>query len=120
MANKNCLEDFYNRLKNDLEYREYVKKNTKQAMCELHSVESSSLSNVRFEVIDQADDTITIVIPSRPTGPLPDQKSIKRAADQTVDFLYKRGMPGFLIPNDRLRWVLLTIRKNWFQKEGVV
>jgi len=121
MINLYCLEDFYNRLKNDLEYRSHVIKNPKQAMCELHGVDASSIPDVKFEIIEQAEDTITIVLPVKPENYTPDQKAVaKKAADQTVDLIYKKGIPGFFIPNEKLRWVLLTMRRSWFHKEGIV
>ena len=118
--NKNFVEEFYNKLRNNAEYRAYVMKNPKEAMCELHGVEYSSIANVNFEIIEQEENTITIMIPTKPDDYKPDQKlTAKKIASQTIDFMYKRGIPGFLIPNDNLRWTMLNMRRSWVRKEGM-
>ncbi len=117
--NKNFVEEFFNRTKNDPDYRAYILKNPNQAMAELHGIDTKSMPNVTFEIIEQEENTITILIPSKPEDYTPDQKSrAKKIADQTIDFMYERGIPGFLIPNDDLRWVLLNMRRSWLNKEG--
>jgi len=118
--NKNFVEEFYNRLSNDGEYRDYVIKNPNKAMAELHGVDQSEMPEVNFEIIEQDEDTVTILIPSRPEDYSPDKKMMaKNMANQVVDFLYKTGIPGFLIPNESLRWVLLNMRRSWGRKEGM-
>ncbi len=119
-SNKNFVEDFYNKLRNNAEYRAYVMNNPKEAMCELHGIEASSIANVDFEIIEQEENTITIMIPSRPDDYKPDQKLVaKKISNQTIDFMYKRGIPGFLIPNNNLRWTMLNMRCSWALKEGI-
>ena len=86
----------------------------------MHHVNEDEFKNIHFEVIEQADDTITIMIPTRPDDYTPDQNErAKQVADQTVDFMYSHGVPGFLIPGEDLRWVLLNMRRSWFAHEGI-
>ena len=120
MANRNFAEDYFNRVKNDANYRQYLKNNPKKALCELHHVNEDSLNDVEFQIIEQADDAITIMIPARPNDYTPEQTTrVKHTSDQTIDFLHSSGLPGFLIPNDDLRWVLLNMRKSWLKSEGI-
>ena len=118
--NINFVEEFYNRFRNDSEYREYVIKNPKKAMCEVHGVDENTIKDVQFEVVEQDENTITILIPAKPDD-YPQNKNIsaKKISDQTIDFMYEHGIPGFLIPNDKLRWILLNMRRSWCKKEGV-
>ncbi len=118
MGKKDFVDELYNRLSEDLEYRSYVINNPNKAMAELHDVDIEFLKNVKFEIIEEEENTITILIPTKPDDYAADQtQRVKTIANQTVDFLYERGITGCLIPNDDLRWVLLNMRKMWGRKE---
>lgn len=94
--------------------------NTNQAMADLHGIKPESMPKVNFEIIEQEENTITILIPEKPHDYTADQKSrARQMANQTIDFMYEWGIPGFLIPNENLRWTLLNMRRSWLHKEGM-
>jgi hypothetical protein len=119
-VNNNFVEEFFTRLQNDHEYRAHVINNTKQAMIELHGINEKMVEGVNFETIEQNPDEITIMIPTKPEDYSPEKPEVaKQIAHQTVDFMYTDGTPGFLIPNEDLRWILLKMRQNWLKKENL-
>lgn len=66
----------------------------------------------RVEAVAQEPDRITILIPSRPQGD-PSDEAIDAASRRIFDLLFTDGVGGYLIPDDRLTWVLRDMRQKW-------
>ncbi len=67
----------------------------------------------RIEIIEQRSDTITAVVPAPPDA---DEDPAERLADVTgrvFDLLHSGGVGGYLIPDERLTWVLRDMRAMW-------
>lgn len=67
----------------------------------------------RIEIIEQRSDTVTAVVPAPPAD---DEDPAERLADVTgrvFDLLHSSGVGGYLIPDDRLTWVLRDMRAMW-------
>jgi hypothetical protein len=114
------VEEYINFIRNNSEYRNKLKKDPKGELCKLHNVDPAEMAQVEFEIIDQEDDVITILIPTKPDDYKPEQSQrVKAIAHRTIDFLYSKGIPGYLIPVEGLRWALLKMRYNWMKKHSV-
>ncbi len=72
----------------------------------------------RVEIVEERDDTITILLPAAPT---PEQSADERLAeveDRIYDILHTSGVGGYLIPDASLTWVLRDMRALWAQLAG--
>jgi len=66
----------------------------------------------RVEVIPQEPDTITIVLPAPADGDVSDA-AIDAASRRIYDVLFTDGVGGYLIPDEKLTWVLRDMRSLW-------
>ncbi len=72
----------------------------------------------RIEIVEERDDTITILLPAPPR---PEQSADERLAhveDRIYDILHTSGVGGYLIPDAALTWVLRDMRALWAQHAG--
>ena len=69
--------------------------------------------NYRVEVVPQEPDTITIVLPAPPAKGEPTAADIDAASRRIYDLLFSDGVGGYLIPDERLTWLLRDMRSTW-------
>ena len=68
------------------------------------------------EVIPQDSDTITIMLPAPVDGDTSDA-AIEAASRRIFDLLFTDGVGGYLIPDEKLTWVLRDMRSLWSQAD---
>jgi len=66
----------------------------------------------RIEVIPQDPDTITMMLPAPLDGDTSDA-AIEAASRRIYDVLFTDGVGGYLIPDEKLTWVLRDMRALW-------
>lgn len=70
----------------------------------------------RIEVIEQCDDTITIIVPAPPQPGTNIDAALEHTRGRIYDILFTDGMGGYLIPDDALTWVLRDMRSAWVER----
>lgn len=101
--------DQYRRICEDTAYRQALIDDPRAVLSEEYGCEVPE--DVKIQVIEQRDDTLTLVVPIQPadddgTSPV----------TRVVDLLFEDGIGGFLVPNDQLKWVLRDMRAAWGKK----
>jgi hypothetical protein len=67
----------------------------------------------RIEVIEQRSDTITAVVPAAPEQRADLAARLAYVSGRLYDMLQTTGIGGYLIPDERLTWVLRDMRALW-------
>jgi len=67
----------------------------------------------RIEVIEQRSDTITAVVPAPPDPGTDTAEHLQQVSGRIFDLLHSAGVGGYLIPDERLTWVLRDMRSLW-------
>lgn len=67
----------------------------------------------RIEVVPQEAGTITIMLPSPPSGREPTAADIDAASLRIYDILFTDGLGGYFIPDGSLTWLLRDMRSRW-------
>ncbi len=67
----------------------------------------------RIEVIEQRSDTITAVVPAPPDPGTDTAARLQQVSGRIFDLLHSDGVGGYLIPDERLTWVLRDMRSLW-------
>jgi hypothetical protein len=67
----------------------------------------------RVEVIEERADTITVLLPARPTLGETIEERLAAVDGRIYDILHTTGVGGYLIPDDTLTWVLRDMRARW-------
>jgi len=67
----------------------------------------------RIEVIEQRSDTITAVVPAPPDPGSDAAARLHQVSGRIFDLLHSGGVGGYLIPDERLTWVLRDMRSLW-------
>lgn len=66
--------------------------------------------DVKIQVIEATPDTVHLLLPT-PDSPLDE------SCERVADMLYpKAGICGWLIPSEKLKWVLRNMRRAWINK----
>ncbi|MER6142489.1 hypothetical protein ABT174_21015 [Streptomyces sparsogenes] len=102
------------RLVNDSAYRERLLADPKAVLCE----ESGHRPREDFavEAVEQQEDTIVILLPVKPEGDEDFGERLTEVSQRVYDVLFSSGVGGFLVPDDRLKWILRDIRSSWAAK----
>ena len=66
--------------------------------------------DLKIEIIEQADDTIIIIVPPKPEAGEDLERALERVTEQSLDLLFSSGIGGFFIPDDAQKWVLREMR----------
>lgn len=72
----------------------------------------------RIEVIEQRSDTITAVVPAAPEQRADFAARLADVSGRVYDMLHTTGIGGYLIPDERLTWVLRDMRALWSDNPG--
>jgi hypothetical protein len=110
-VNRDRFTEQYRQLITDAERRAALLADPKAALAAYFG--SIVEGDYRIEIIEQRSDTITAVIPAPPE---PDADSAARLRDvsgRVYDMLHSTGIGGYLIPDERLTWVLRDMRAQW-------
>ncbi|MEU2080831.1 hypothetical protein ABZ569_02845 [Streptomyces albus] len=99
------------RLVNDNAYRERLISDPKAVLCEESGHEPRE--DFAIEAVEQRDDTIVILLPAEPENDEDFAERLTEASQRVYDVLFSSGVGGFLIPDDRLKWILRDIRSSW-------
>ena len=73
----------------------------------------------RVEVIEQQPDTVTILLPARPSLGETVQERLTEVDGRIYDILHTTGIGGYVIPDDSLTWVLRDMRAQWARNAGL-
>ena len=112
MNNITFVEDHYQKITVNLDYRQKLINNPKQTLSEEYGCIIQD--QVAIEIIEQDEDTIVIMLPEKPKTNI--DMELSRVTEQVTDLLFADGIGGFIIPNDGLKWELRNMRKSWINK----
>ncbi|MFF9858851.1 hypothetical protein [Streptomyces tendae] len=70
------------------------------------------------QAVEQREDTLVILLPAEPEHGEDFEERLTEVSQRVYDVLFSSGVGGFLIPDDRLKWVLRDIRSAWAAKAG--
>jgi hypothetical protein len=108
MSNADFVEEYYERIATDPDYRARLLANPVAVVCEEFGY--MPRPDLKIEIIEQADDTIVIMVPPKPDLGLDMEKELTRVTEQVFDLLFSSGVGGFFIPDDAQKWVLREMR----------
>lgn len=63
--------------------------------------------------IDLPDDSASLVVPAPPDPGTDAAARLQQVAGRIFDLLHCSGVGGYLIPDERLTWVLRDMRSLW-------
>lgn len=108
MSDADFVERYYERIATDPAYRAALLADPVRVVCEEFGY--SPGPELKIEIIEQADDTIVIVVPPRPEEGQDMERELTRATEQVLDLLFSSGIGGFFTPDDSQKWLLRAMR----------
>lgn len=117
MSNADFVEQYYERIATDHDYRARLLADPVAVVCEEFGYTPGP--DLKIEIVEQADDTIVIMVPAKPEAGLDIEKELTRVTEQVFDLLFSSGVGGFFIPDDKQKWVLREIRLASQKKTGL-
>ncbi|QGM99968.1 hypothetical protein [Methylocystis parvus] len=117
MSNADFVEQYYERIATDPDYRAKLLADPVGGVCEQFGYAPGP--DLKIEIIEQADDTIVIMIPPKPEAGEDMERELTRVSEQVFDLLFSSGIGGFFIPDDAQKWVLREIRLASQKKTGL-
>ncbi|SFK88770.1 nitrile hydratase subunit alpha [Methylocapsa palsarum] len=117
MSNADFVEQYYERIATDPDYRARLLANPVAVVCEEFGYTPGP--DMKIEIVEQADDTIVIMVPPRPEADQDMEKELTRVTEQVFDLLFSSGVGGFFIPDDAQKWVLREMRLAPQMKTGL-
>lgn len=117
MSNADFVEQYYERIATDQDYRARLLADPVAVVCEEFGYTPGS--DLKIEIVEQADDTIVIMVPAKPEAGLDMEEELTRVTEQVFDLLFSSGVGGFFIPDDTQKWVLREIRLASQKKMGL-
>jgi hypothetical protein len=117
VSNADFVEQYYERIATDLDYRARLLADPVAVVCEEFGYTPGP--DLKIEIVEQADDTIVIMVPAKPEAGLDIEKELTRVTEQVFDLLFSSGVGGFFIPDDTQKWVLREMRLASQKKMGL-
>jgi hypothetical protein len=108
VSNADFVEQYYERIATDPDYRARLLADPVAVVCEEFGYTPGP--DLKIEIVEQADDTIVIMVPAKPEAGLDIEKELTRATEQVFDLLFSSGVGGFFIPDDKQKWILREMR----------
>ena len=108
MNDADFVEQYYERIATDPAYRAKLLADPVAAVCDEFGYVPGP--DLKIEIIEQAEDTIIIVVPPRPETGQDIGQELTRVTEQSLDLLFSSGIGGFFIPDDAQKWVLREMR----------
>jgi len=121
MSNADFVEKNYERIATDPEYRAKLLADPVGVVCAEFGYTPGP--DFKIEIIEQAQDTIVIMVPVKPEVgadmQVDMQKALARVTEQVFDLLFSSGIGGFFIPDDKQKWVVREMRLAAGNKTGL-
>jgi len=121
MSNADFVEKNYERIATDPEYRAKLLADPVGVVCAEFGYTPGP--DFKIEIIEQAQDTIVIMVPAKPEVgadmQVDMQKALARVTEQVFDLLFSSGIGGFFIPDDKQKWVVREMRLAAGNKTGL-
>ena len=108
MSSPDFVEEYYERIAADPVYRARLLADPVGVLCEEFGYTPSA--DLKIEIIEQAEDTIVIVVPPRPEAGEDVEAALAGVTERSLDLLFSSGIGGFFIPDDAQKWVLRAMR----------
>lgn len=108
MSNADFVEQYYERIATDPDYRAKLLADPVGMVSK--EFDYAPGLNLKIEIIEQAHDTIVIMIPPKPEAGEDIERELTRVSEQVFDLLFSSGIGGFFIPDDAQKWVLREMR----------
>ncbi len=121
MSNADFVEKNYERIATDPDYRARLLADPVGVVCEEFGYTPSS--DFRIEIIEQAEDTIVIMVPPKPEvgagREIDFERALTEVTERVFDLLFSSGVGGFFIPDDKQKWVVREMRLAAQKKTGL-
>lgn len=121
MSNADFVEKNYERIATDPAYRAKLLADPVGVVCAEFGYTPGP--DFKIEIIEQAQDTIVIMVPAKPEVSADMQadmqKALARVTEQVFDLLFSSGIGGFFIPDDKQKWVVREMRLAAGNKTGL-
>lgn len=108
MSHADFVERDYERIATDPAYRARLLADPVGVVCGQFGYTPGP--DLKIEIIEQADDTVVILVPPRPEAGLDIEQELARVTEQVLDLLFSSGIGGFFIPDETQKWVLREMR----------
>ncbi|MCX5495809.1 hypothetical protein OSH11_13930 [Kaistia dalseonensis] len=108
MSSPDFVEQYYERIATDPAYRARLLADPVKVVCEEFGYTPGP--DLKIEIIEQAEDTIVIMVPPRPAKGQDLELELTRVTEQSLDLLFSSGIGGFFVPDDSQKWVLREMR----------
>lgn len=117
MHNPDFVERYYERIATDPAYRARLLSDPVAVVSEQFGYTPGPA--LRIEIIEQADDTVVIMVPPKPEAGQDIERELTRVTEQVLDLLFSSGIGGFFIPDESQKWVLREMRLAAQKKTGL-
>ena len=108
MSNADFVEKNYERIATDPVYRAQLIADPVGVMCAEFGYTPGP--DFKIEIIEQAKDTIVILVPPKPEAGEDTEKALTTVTERVFDLLFSSGIGGFFIPDDKQKWVVREMR----------
>lgn len=117
MSNTDFVEKNYERIATDPDYRARLLADPVGVVCEEFGYTPGP--DLKIEIIEQAADTIVILVPPKPEAGTDMERELTRVTEQVFDLLFSSGIGGFFVPDDKQKWVVRELRLAAQKKIGL-
>ncbi|CRI65078.1 conserved hypothetical protein [Thiocapsa sp. KS1] len=117
MSEADFVEQHYERIASDPDYRAKLLADPVAVVCEEFGYTPGP--DLRIEIVEQAEDTIVILVPPKPEAGEDFESALVRVTEQSFDLLFSSGIGGFFVPDDAQKWVLREMRLASQKKSGL-
>lgn len=116
MSNADFVEQYYERIATDPNYRARLLADPVAVVCAQFGYTPGP--DLKIEIIEQVEDTIVIMVPPKPEAGQDAARELDRVTEQAFDLLFSSGIGGFFIPDDAQKWVVREMRLASQKKAG--
>ncbi|MFG1334150.1 hypothetical protein V5F41_23215 [Xanthobacter autotrophicus] len=121
MSNADFVEKNYERIATDPDYRARLLADPVGVVCAEFGYTPGP--DFRIEIIEQAEDTIVIMVPPKPEAgevlAIELEQALTQVTERVFDLLFSSGIGGFFIPDDTQKWVVREMRLAAQKKTGL-
>ena len=117
MSHADFVEKNYERIATDPVYRAKLFADPVGVVCAEFGYKPGP--DFRIEIIEQAEDTIIIMVPPKPEAGADMEQALTEVTERVFDLLFSSGIGGFFIPDDRQKWVVREMRLAAQKKYGL-
>lgn len=121
MSNADFVEKNYERIATDPDYRARLLADPVGVVCAEFGYTPGP--DFRIEIIEQAEDTIVIMVPPKPEAgedlAIDLEQALTQVTERVFDLLFSSGIGGFFIPDDTQKWVVREMRLAAQKKTGL-